>query len=41
MIKININKIVAILVACTVGVAIYTDINRPIPVKNTNSKKQN
>lgn len=36
MIKININKIVAILVACTVGVAIYTDINRPMPVKNTN-----
>ena len=36
MIKININKIVAILVACTVGVAIYTDINRPMPVKNIN-----
>lgn len=36
MIKININKIVAILVACMVGVAIYTDINRPMPVKNTN-----
>lgn len=36
MVKININKIVAILIACMVGVAIYTDINRPMPVKNTN-----
>ena len=36
MIKINLNKIVAILVACTVGVAIYTDINRPMQVKNIN-----
>lgn len=36
MSKININKIVAILIACMVGVAIYTDINRPMPVKNTN-----
>lgn len=36
MSKININKIVAILIACMVGVAIYTDINLPMPVKNTN-----
>lgn len=36
MVKININKIVAILIVCMVGIAIYTDINRPMPVKNTN-----